>query len=70
VEAALPILLLLSGEIVLAAIGLRIALWVALGWRASRAATTPRSRPRGPKGGLRVLAGGAPEAAPRHRAAA
>jgi hypothetical protein len=70
VEAALPILLLLGGEIVLAAIGLRIAIWVALGWRACRAAPTPPSGPRGPKGGLRVLAGGAPAAAPRPRAAA
>ena len=69
-DVALPVFLLAGGELFLGAIGLRIAVWVALGWRHARDATrrgAPTS-PRDPKGGLLVLPGGA--AAPRLRAAA
>lgn len=69
-RALIPIFFLMGGEIVLALIGLRVALWVARGWRELRAQERPKP-PRGPGGGLRCLAGGraAPEA-PALRAAA
>jgi|GEM_PF-4991008 len=60
---AVPLFLLAGGEIVLALIGLRIAAWVARGWREWRALErggedggeppTP-----GPRGGLRLVPGG------------
>ncbi len=71
-DLAAPIVLLAGGEIFLAAIGVRISVWVARGWRewraAMRAPETPA--PRGPKGGLRLVAGGARAAAPPLRDAA
>jgi hypothetical protein len=72
VDEAFPIVLLGGGELFLAAIGLRIAVWVARGWREWREvyrAERPTG-PRGPKGGLRLLAGGAQGSAPRLRNAA
>jgi hypothetical protein len=61
---AVPLLLLAGGELVLAAVALRIAVWVARGWRAWRALERgggggpgPRG-PGGPEGGLRVMPGG------------
>ena len=56
-RALIPIFFLMGGEIVLALIGLRVALWVARGWRELRAQERPKP-PRGPGGGLRCLAGG------------
>jgi hypothetical protein len=55
VELAIPIFLLAGGELFLAAIGLRIAVWVARGWREWRALARPGAPPgpRGPRGGLR-----------------
>ena len=73
-RALIPIFLLMGGEIVLALIGLRVALWVARGWRELRAQERPKP-PRGPGGGLRCLEGGrdasgAPAAVTAFRAAA
>ena len=72
-RALIPIFFLMGGEIVLALIGLRVALWVARGWREMRAQERP-TPPRGPGGGLRCLAGGrapeTPAAAASLRAAA
>jgi hypothetical protein len=56
-RASIPILFLMGGEIVLALIGLRVALWVARGWRELRAQDRPKP-PGGPGGGLRCLTGG------------
>jgi hypothetical protein len=56
-RALIPIFFLAGGEIVLAIVGLRVALWVARGWREFRRGERP-TPPRGPGGGLRCLAGG------------
>jgi hypothetical protein len=71
VRTIIPIFFLAGGEIVLMVVGLRVALWIARGWREFRAQERP-TPPRGPKGGLRCLAGGAerPAAASPLRAAA
>lgn len=60
---AIPIFFLAGGEIVLALIGLRVAVWVARGWREFRAVPRPPGPPRGPRGGLRSVAGGRSETA-------
>jgi hypothetical protein len=67
VEVALPIFLLAGGEIFLAGVFLRVAVWVLRGWR-----ERPRpGPPRGPRGGLRVIPGGArPSGGESERAAA
>jgi hypothetical protein len=59
-DALGPILLLAGGELFLAAIGLRIAVWMARGWLDLRAAPSEGGAPEppGPKGGLRILRGG------------
>ena len=62
-RSLIPIFFLMGGEIVLALIGLRVALWVARGWRELRAQEKPKP-PRGPGGGLRCLAGGREAEAP------
>ena len=62
-RALIPLFLLMGGEIVLALIGLRVALWVARGWRELRAQERPKPPP-GPGGGLRCLAGGRAAEAP------
>lgn len=68
---AVPILLLAAGEIVLAAVALRVAVWVALGWRARRSPPEPPGGgPGGPGGGLRLVRGGAAAAPPPERLAA
>jgi hypothetical protein len=70
-RALIPIFFLAGGEIVLMAIGLRVAIWVARGWREFRANERPTPPP-GPNGGLRCISGGAAraDAAPPLRAAA
>jgi hypothetical protein len=70
-RALLPIFFLAGGEIVLMLVGLRVAFWVARGWREYRASERP-APPRGPGGGLRCIAGGRArtEAAAPLRAAA
>ena len=58
---AIPIFFLAGGELFLAAVALRIAVWVVRGWRDWRALARSEGGadgPRGPGGGLRVLAGG------------
>jgi hypothetical protein len=56
-------LILGSGQIFLALIAARVALWVLRGWRDyPRGPADPRG-PRGPGGGLRILAGGSPRRA-------
>jgi hypothetical protein len=62
-SAFIPIFFLMGGEIVLALIGLRVAIWVARGWRELRRQERP-TPPRGPGGGLRCLAGGRASEAP------
>jgi hypothetical protein len=71
-DLAVPVLLLAGGELFLAAIGLRIAVWVVRGWREWRAVAGPGAPPgpRGPGGGLRPLPGGrGPAASPLRDAA-
>jgi hypothetical protein len=70
-RALIPIFFLAGGEIVLMVIGLRVAIWVARGWRELRAHERPTPPP-GPNGGLRCIAGGGArtDAAPPLRAAA
>jgi hypothetical protein len=58
VRAVIPIFFLAGGEIVLMVIGLRVAIWIARGWREFRELERP-TPPRGPNGGLRCIAGGA-----------
>jgi len=59
VDLALPILFIAGGEIFLALIAARVAVWVLRGWSDARRASGPAPRgPRGPGGGLRALAGG------------
>jgi hypothetical protein len=66
-EVALPIFLLAGGEIFLAGVFLRVAVWVLRGW-GGRPRPGP---PRGPRGGLRVIPGGARQpGGARERAAA
>ena len=58
-KAFLPILFLTGGELFLGLIAARVAVWVLRGWRDyHRAGASGPPRPRGPGGGLRVLAGG------------
>jgi hypothetical protein len=60
VDTVLPVFLLAGGEIFLGLVAARIAVWVVRGWRDyRRAGASPPPHPRGPGGGLRVLAGGA-----------
>ena len=57
-DAYLPIFFLAGGEIFLALIAARVAVWMLRGLRDYWRSDAPPA-PRGPGGGLRVLAGGA-----------
>jgi hypothetical protein len=73
VARALPIFFLAGGELVLAAVAVRIAVWVARGWREWRALERSGGGgkgPGGPNGGLRVLPGGRSDSSPSSRLAA
>jgi hypothetical protein len=72
VSRAIPVFLLAGGEIFLAAVALRIAVWVVRGWRGWRALDDPGAGdgPPGPGGGLRVVRGGGGAEPPSWRAAA
>jgi hypothetical protein len=57
-DTVLPVFLLAGGEIFLGLVAARVAVWVVRGWRDYRRGGTSPPHPRGPGGGLRVLAGG------------
>ena len=58
-DNVLPVFLLAGGEIFLGLVAARVGVWVVRGWRDYRRAdASGPPRPRGPGGGLRVLAGG------------
>jgi hypothetical protein len=69
VDLVLPVFVLAGGEIFLALIAARVAVWVLRGWRDARRAEGGPRRPRGPGGGLRVLAGGGARGAALRKAA-
>lgn len=56
-DALVPILVVASGQIFLALVAARVAVWVLIGWRRTQRGEGPEG-PGGPGGGLRVLAGG------------
>ena len=69
----IPIFFLAGGELFLAAVALRIAVWVVRGWRdwgALARSEGDGEGPRGPGGGLRVVPGGGGRQPPSWRLAA
>jgi hypothetical protein len=73
VARAIPILFLAGGELFLAAVALRIAVWVLRGWRDWRALARSEGGgdgPRGPGGGLRLVPRGDGDQPPSWRLAA
>jgi hypothetical protein len=58
---------LAGGEVVVAIIALRIAFWMARGWRDWRAVAGGGDEPIGPGGGLRVIPGGRTHRVERRR---
>jgi hypothetical protein len=58
VDTVLPVFFLAGGEIFLGLIAARVGVWVLRGWREYRRGLDPQPPPPGPRGGLRLLAGG------------